>query len=75
VTGFCHRTSVRKMPPATFRDILKVLESDFSDSSKDDVSMSQEDVQFLSTLDATTIQVPTQAFGQQDIGRKKTVLP
>lgn len=40
VTGFCHRISLKEAPPATPRDILNVLESNFADSEHGDVSVS-----------------------------------
>ena len=53
VTGFCHRVTVKEIPPAAFCDILKVLESDFKDVSHSNVSMSQDDVQFIQLLESS----------------------
>ena len=48
-TGFCHRVSVKSATP---HDVLRVLESDFKDTSHSDVNMSQDDVQFIQMLEA-----------------------
>ena len=51
VTGFCHRISLKEAPPATPRDILNILERDFADSKHGDVSVSQENIQFLNFME------------------------
>jgi len=55
VTGFCHRVSVKEVPPVTPRDVLNALEPDFKDSCYRDVGTSQEDIQFLRMLDSSTV--------------------
>jgi len=44
---------VKEIPPAAPYDILKVLESDFKDVSHSNVSMSQDDVQFIQLLESS----------------------
>ncbi|CAI5660104.1 unnamed protein product [Oreochromis niloticus] len=50
VTGFCHRVSVREVPPITPFAVIKALESDFADTKPGDRSISQEDICFLQIL-------------------------
>jgi len=56
VRGFCHRVSVKEMPVVTPSDVLKVLESDFSDLKYSDVCLSQSDLQFLQILESSIVQ-------------------
>ncbi|XP_026214228.1 uncharacterized protein LOC113160973 [Anabas testudineus] len=46
----CHRVAVKELPPATPSDVIKVLESDFKDTCKDDRTVSQDDIVFLKML-------------------------
>ena len=45
-----HRTSVREVPTVSPREVLKVLESDFTDV-EDEILVSQEDIQFIRILE------------------------
>lgn len=49
VTSFCHRLSVKEIPPLTPADAIRVLESDFKDVD-DDKTLSQDDIIFLNKL-------------------------
>ena len=50
VTGFCHRVSIKEVPPVTPHDLLIALEADFKDTEADEVSMSQNDLLFLEQM-------------------------
>jgi len=50
-SGYCHRVSLKEVPPLTPHDLLSVLESDFKDTAAGDVNISQDDLQFLQILD------------------------
>lgn len=43
ITNMCHRFAIRELPPLTPSDAIKVLESDFKDSSTDSKMPSQDD--------------------------------
>nr|XP_043899053.1 uncharacterized protein LOC122780247 [Solea senegalensis] len=49
-TGFCHRISVKELPPITPTSVIKALEMDFLDKNPKDKTISQEDIQFLNVL-------------------------
>ena len=49
-TGFCHRVTVKELPPITPASIIKALEKDFQDTNTRDRNISQEDIQFLQQL-------------------------
>ncbi|XP_014677999.1 PREDICTED: uncharacterized protein LOC106817812 [Priapulus caudatus] len=51
VTGYCHRVSVKVIPAVSPSAVIKVLESDFSDSTTGDKVVSQEDLRFLEIMD------------------------
>ena len=51
ISGICHRVSVRENPPATPRDVISVLETDFKDTNYGDAVTSQDDIQFLQLLE------------------------
>ena len=55
VTGFCHRVSLKEAPPVSPRDVLNLLERDFMDTKQGDVSVSQEDVQFLKIMEGSVV--------------------
>lgn len=46
----CHRITVRELPPVTPADAIRVLESDFKDTSKDGKTVSEDDIFFLNLL-------------------------
>lgn len=46
----CHRVAVKELPPVTPADAIRVLESDFKDTSKDGKTVSQDDIFFLNLL-------------------------
>ncbi|KAJ8332755.1 hypothetical protein SKAU_G00416510, partial [Synaphobranchus kaupii] len=50
VTGFCHRVSVKELPPITLASVIKALEMDFLDTNPREKNISQEDIQFLQLL-------------------------
>lgn len=50
VTGLCHHISVMELPPVMPADVVRALESDFSDTSPGEKSISQVDIQFLQVL-------------------------
>ncbi|XP_032402158.1 uncharacterized protein LOC116709857 [Xiphophorus hellerii] len=50
ISTVCHRVTVKELPLMTPTDALKILESDFKDDSKDNKSVSQDDILFLNTL-------------------------
>ncbi|KAJ8333475.1 hypothetical protein SKAU_G00414830 [Synaphobranchus kaupii] len=50
VTGLCHRISVKELPPLTPASVIRALESDFKDTNPGEKSISQDDIQFLQTL-------------------------
>ena len=50
-SGVCYRICHKELPPAVPRDVIKVLEADFKDTSCGDESTSQEDIQFLRMLE------------------------
>ncbi len=53
-SGICNRVSTVEIPPATPRDLLNVLESDFKDNNYGgDASTSQEDIKFLKLLEGS----------------------
>lgn len=49
-TGFCHRITVRELPPITPASVIKALETDFLDTNIKERNISQEDIQFLQYL-------------------------
>ena len=49
--GFCHRVSIKEVPLTTPRDALNLLEKDFKDTNCNDKPISQEDIQFIQTLE------------------------
>ncbi|KAJ8338703.1 hypothetical protein SKAU_G00354890 [Synaphobranchus kaupii] len=50
VTGLCHRISVKELPPLTPASVIRALESDFKETNPGEKSISQDDIQFLQTL-------------------------
>lgn len=50
VTGLCHHVSVKEILPVTPAAIIKVLESDFTDTKTSDEKISHNDIQFLQIL-------------------------
>ena len=50
-SSICHRISIKEMPSVTPKDALNLLERDFADTSLDDATVSQNDIQFLQTLE------------------------
>ncbi|KAJ8333778.1 hypothetical protein SKAU_G00410970 [Synaphobranchus kaupii] len=50
VTGLCHCISVKELPPLTPASVIRALESDFKDTNPVEKSISQDDIQFLQTL-------------------------
>ncbi|XP_076858013.1 uncharacterized protein LOC143512031 [Brachyhypopomus gauderio] len=50
LTNLCHRTSVKELPLVTPTEVIRALESDFQDGTKDSKTVSQDDVLFLSQL-------------------------
>ena len=50
VTGLCHRISVKELPPMTPAAVIRALESDFKDTNPGERGISQDDIQFLQTL-------------------------
>ena len=50
---FCHRVSLKEVPTITPRDALNLLEDDFKDINQDDKTISQNDIQFLETLEGS----------------------
>lgn len=50
VTGSCHRVAVKELPSITPSSVLKVLETDFTDTNPKEGNISQEDIQFLQLL-------------------------
>ena len=67
VTGFCHRVSVRELPPITPSAAIKALESDFADTKSGNKSISQEDVCFL--------QILKEGIQQNELGHLEMPLP
>ena len=51
MSGICHRVCVKEHPPATPRDVISVLETDFRDTNAGDATASQDDIQFLQLLE------------------------
>ncbi|XP_063740237.1 uncharacterized protein LOC134864868 [Eleginops maclovinus] len=49
-TRFCHRVSVKELPPITPASVIKALETDFLDTNPKEKTISQEDIQFLHML-------------------------
>ena len=49
-SSLCHRVTVKELPPVTPMDVISVLELDFKDTKRDDKTVSQEDLLFLSKL-------------------------
>lgn len=49
-TRFCHRVSVKKLPPITPASVIKALETDFLDTNPNEKTISQEDIKFLHML-------------------------
>ena len=50
VSGIVHRTSARESPSISPKDVLKVLESDFTDTG-DEILVSQDDIQFVKIME------------------------
>lgn len=48
--GFCHRISVKELPPITPASVIKALERDFLDTNPRERTISQDDIQFLHLL-------------------------
>lgn len=53
VTGLCHRVFVKELPALTPAAVLKVLESNFRDTSYGEKSVSQDDIYFMQILNQT----------------------
>eukprot|EP00079_Xenopus_tropicalis_P036905 XP_017950676.1 PREDICTED: uncharacterized protein LOC101733728 [Xenopus tropicalis] len=51
VTGLCHRISVKTSLTPSPAAVIKILESDFADTSSKEKSISQEDITFLHILE------------------------
>ena len=49
-TSVCHRIAVKELPPLTPADAIRVLESDFKDTSEEGKRVSQDDILFLDKL-------------------------
>ena len=50
INSFCHRVTVKEIPPVTPLDAIHTLESDFRETSQSNKTVSQEDVTFLNKL-------------------------
>lgn len=50
VTGLCHRIFVKELLPMTPAAVIRALESDVKDTNPREKSISQDDIQFLQTL-------------------------
>ena len=50
VMGFCHRVSIKEVPPVTPHDLLNALETDFKDTEVEDISVSQNEIYFLKQM-------------------------
>lgn len=48
--GVCHRVTIKESPPLTPADAVRVLESDFKETSADGATVSQDDLFFLNIL-------------------------
>ena len=48
---FCHRVSIKELPPMTPSDAIRALEQDFRDCKADEVKVSQNDILFLSIME------------------------
>ncbi|XP_068136058.1 uncharacterized protein [Hyperolius riggenbachi] len=51
ITGLCHRISVKMSLTPSPATVIKILESDFADTSSKERSISQEDIKFLHILE------------------------
>ena len=51
VAGYSHRIAVKEMPTVTPSDAVRLLESDFSDSTQDDKRTSQDNLLFLQKME------------------------
>ena len=54
-SGICHRVLVKEVPSITPANALRMLESDFKDTSRENKCVSQEDVQFLQIMEQNII--------------------
>ncbi len=64
--SFVHRVTVKEMPTPPATDVLRVLESDFTERSHEDKYVSQDDVQFIQLLSSNI---------RQKVGRYEMPLP
>lgn len=49
-SGLCHCFVVKELPPVTPGDVIKVLETDFKDTSEDCKKVSQDDILFSNKM-------------------------
>ncbi|XP_058481739.1 uncharacterized protein LOC131457006 [Solea solea] len=70
ITNMCHRVVIKEFPPVTPADAIRVLESDFKDTSKDGKAVSQDDILFLNVL-KEGIQMNTQGHYEMPLPFKE----